>query len=396
MKGVLAQRGPAVITVQTIFLRHAADQPEAEQILAEEFGKEWPVTNFVVQPPCCGAALAVEAWAIGGESVKVERFGRQTMAVGYQGLRWVHCGGVEPARVIQEPYRQAADGFEQMKRLLAKAGTGFERVVRTWLYVGGITGDERHLCNRFEAERAAAFPWDYGAEVERSRYQELNRARSDFYDGVRFARQENFYPASTGIGMNGSGMVMSCLALDTQREDVFRLALENPLQTPAPSYPPRYSRQSPKFSRAMALVVGDYVTTWVSGTASIVNSESCHPGNIEAQTEQTIDNIELLIGPENFARHGVERAGARMGDLAKIRVYLKRPEDLARCRAVCERRFGSVPALYLVADICRRELLVEIEGVAFSECPGSAGVSPADSAGNKAQHAGQRPALSGL
>ena len=55
-----------------------------------------------------------------------------------------------------------------------------------------------------------------------------------------------------------------------------------------------------------------------------------------------------------------------MQDLAKIRVYLKRPEDLAKCRAICERRFGSVPAIYAVADICRPELLVEIEGVAFS------------------------------
>lgn len=52
--------------------------------------------------------------------------------------------------------------------------------------------------------------------------------------------------------------------------------------------------------------------------------------------------------------------------MAKIRVYLKRPEDLAKCRSICERRFGVVPAVYAVADICRPELLVEIEGVAFS------------------------------
>jgi hypothetical protein len=52
--------------------------------------------------------------------------------------------------------------------------------------------------------------------------------------------------------------------------------------------------------------------------------------------------------------------------MAKIRVYLKRPEDLVKCRAICERRFGPVPAVYAVADICRPELLVEIEGVAFS------------------------------
>ena len=116
----------------------------------------------------------------------------------------------------------------------------------------------------------------------------------------------------------------------------------------------------------MALVLGDYVTTGISGTASIVNSESCHVGDLEKQTSQTIDNIERLIAADNFAAHGMAGAGAGLHDLAKIRVYLKRSEDLTRCQAVCRRRFGDVPAIYAVADICRPELLVEIEGVAFS------------------------------
>ena len=76
--------------------------------------------------------------------------------------------------------------------------------------------------------------------------------------------------------------------------------------------------------------------------------------------------IERLIGTENFTLHGLKGAGASLCDLAKIRVYLKQSEDLAKCRAVCERRFGAVPAIYAVAGICRPELLVEIEGVAFS------------------------------
>jgi enamine deaminase RidA (YjgF/YER057c/UK114 family) len=114
------------------------------------------------------------------------------------------------------------------------------------------------------------------------------------------------------------------------------------------------------------LVLGDYVTTWISGTASIVNAETRHVGNAERQTEQTIENIERLIAPENFVLHGVNGAGAGLRDLAKVRVYLKRAEDLAKCRAICERRLGSVPSIYAVADICRPDLLVEIEGVAFA------------------------------
>ncbi|HWX21232.1 MAG TPA: hypothetical protein VN578_15130 [Candidatus Binatia bacterium] len=123
----------------------------------------------------------------------------------------------------------------------------------------------------------------------------------------------------------------------------------------------------------MALVLGHYATTWVSGTASIVNAESRFLGDVEKQTEQTIDNIERLIAPENFAAHGVKGAGAGLADLAKIRAYLKRAGDFQKCRAICERRVGSVPAIYAVGDVCRPDLLVEIEGVAFSKYAGAAG-----------------------
>lgn len=350
------QPGPMTVTSQTVFLRDALDQAECERVMAEHYGAEAPVTFYVLQPPCGGASLALEAWAIGGEAVRVQRFGPHTLAVGYDGVRWVYCGGMSASSSTSGAYEQGMEVLEGMRAALGEAGAGFEHVVRTWFYLGDITG----------------------TEGDRQRYQELNRARTDFYGGIRFGcsllRSEiphGIYPASTGIGMTNRGLVAGCMTVQTDRKDAFLLALENPQQTPAYAYHPRFSAQSPKFSRGIALVLGDYTTTWVSGTASIVNSESRHPGDIEGQTEQTIDNIQRLIAPENFAGHGVNGAGASLHDLAKVRVYLKRAEDYAKCRAVCERRFGPVPAVYAVADVCRAELLVEIEGVAFSPCAAS-------------------------
>jgi enamine deaminase RidA (YjgF/YER057c/UK114 family) len=342
---------PMAITVQTVFLKDARDQAECEELFTTFSGADLPVTNYVLQPPCCGAALAMEAWAIGGKSVRVEHFGPQALAVAYDGVRWVYCAGVKPASSSRGVYPQTLDALGRLRAALEQAGSSFERVVRTWFYLGDITGPEG----------------------EAQRYQELNRARTDFYRDIRFHCSPSasnaaggVYPASTGIGMVGHGLVASCMALETQRDDLFLLPLENPQQTPAYAYDSKYSSQSPKFSRAVALGLGDYVTTWVSGTASIVNAESRHLGDPERQTEQTIDNIERLIAPENFAQHGLKGAGASLHDLAKVRVYVKRAEDLAKCRAVCQRRFGAVPAIYAVAGICRPELLVEIEGVAFS------------------------------
>jgi enamine deaminase RidA (YjgF/YER057c/UK114 family) len=352
MRAVLEkQPEPMVVTVQTVFLKDPQDQAECERILAGVSPSQLPVTNYVFQPLCCGAALALEVWAIGGKSVQVERFGPHALAVSYDSVRWVYCAGVKPDDSLPGVYAQTQDALGRLRTVLAQAGSSFPSVVRTWFYLGGITEPG----------------------IEGQRYQELNRARSDFYNGIRFHSSSplpdaacGLYPASTGIGMAGRGLVASCMALETRRDDVLLLPLENPRQIPAYAYDAKHSAQSPKFSRAVALALGDYVTTWVSGTASIVDSESCYPGDPERQTEQTIDNIERLIASDNFTAHGLKGAGAHLHDLAKIRVYLKRPEDLAKCQAVCQRRFGAVPAIYAVADICRPELLVEIEGVAFS------------------------------
>jgi enamine deaminase RidA (YjgF/YER057c/UK114 family) len=345
------QPQPMRTTVQTVFLRQAADQPECARMLADFYGAHQPVTNFVLQPPCDGAALALEAWAIGGNSVRVEHYGPQVIAVSYDSIRWIYIAGITPKPGNGNIHSKTLDALAQMRAGLVQAGGSFEQVVRTWFYLGGITEPEG----------------------PRQRYQELNRARTDFYHDIPFrcslldpSAPRGVYPASTGIGMAGPGLVLGCLAVETRRDDVFLLPLENPQQTPAYAYHPKYSPQSPKFSRAVALVLGDYVTTWISGTASIVNSETWHVGDVERQTEQTITNIERLIAPENFAMHGVAGAGASLHDLAKVRVYLKRPEDLAKCRAVCQRRFGPVPVIFAVADICRPDLLVEIEGVAFA------------------------------
>lgn len=356
--GVLKRDGgPMVVTSQTVFLRDSSSQRLCEKLFEEYYGSELPVTNFVLQPPCCGAALALEAWAIGGPSVRVERFGQHTMTVSYDGVRWIYCAGIKPLLQSGSTYERAQDLFRQLGAALASAHSGFEDLVRTWFYLGGIT------------EPAPAG----------QNYFEFNRARSDAYRGIPFCRPllgggkvPAIFPVSTGIGIDGNGLLAGCAALQTRRADARLVHLENPQQTPAYAYHPRYSPDSPKFSRALTLVLGQDLTTWISGTASIVNSESRYPGDIRRQTEQTIENIERLLTADNFALHGLRGAKAGLQDLAKIRVYLKRSEDFPKCKAICERRFGSVPAIYAVADVCRPELLVEIEGVAFSKYPAQA------------------------
>lgn len=345
------QNRDMTVTLQNVFLRRAEDAEPCLRVMRDYWGDRLPATNLVIQPPCGGQALAIEAWAVGGPGTTVGFPEPGVVTVSYDGLRWVYVGGIMPAHPDALAYDQSRSTLDQLAERLTRAGASFQDVVRTWLYMGGITE----------------------LEGETERYRELNRARSDFFAEQEAAGRMKvqrggsvFYPASTGIGTLGRGLTVGCVALQTARPDVRLQPIENPRQTSAFQYAARFSAKSPKFSRAMTVVLGDYATTWVSGTASIVNSESMHGGDIQRQTHQTIDNIERLIGSENFARHGLTGHGAELSDLAKIRVYVKRQEDYAACRAICERRFGRLPAVYALADVCRAELLVEIEGVAFS------------------------------
>ena len=352
IRAILRQQNePMAVTLQTVFVDDAANVPAAQRLFEAYYGDQMPLTLFVVQPPCDGRGLAIEAWAISTRTAQVEYHGPHLVTVTHDGLRWIHASAGALQQGARTAYEQSAEVFEGMQAALAEAGASFKDVARTWLYQGGITE----------------------VEGDTERYRELNRARTDFFDNVPFdarplaARNGRaIYPASTGIGTLGHGLVTSCLALQTERTDVQMVSLENPLQTPAFSYPKNYSVKSPKFSRAMAMRIGDHVTTWVSGTASIVDSETVFPGDVEKQTEQTLTNIERLIDAANFERLGWSDAGATLADLAKVLVYVKRPEDYQKCRAVCERRLGTIPTIYAQADVCRPDLLVEIEGVAFS------------------------------
>ncbi len=350
------QSVPMTLTKQTVFVRSADDIEAFRKLFEAYYGNRVPATSFIVQPPCGGQALAIEAWALGGDDVDVQFPLPDVVTVAYDGLRWIYVAGISAPSSATSAYAEAEYAFEELARRLDGAGASFNDVSRIWLYQGGITeteqGDDRTCIER---------------------YRELNRARTDFFErqeamGMMTVGRDGqtCYPASTGIGMAGGGLGVSCLGLQTQRDDVLMQPLENPQQTSAFDYARRFSAKSPKFSRAMAVKIGNYVTTWVSGTASILNSESVHLGDVEKQTDQTIDNIERLISPENFQRHGLPGCGAQLTDLAKVRVYVKRPEDYEKCRAICQRRFGTVPIIYALADVCRSELLVEIEGVAFS------------------------------
>lgn len=341
------------IVHQAVFLSDKSALPECRQIMRRFYGPELPATTYIPQHPCEGKLLAIEALGVGrGErDVQILRCSENLVITRHSNLAWIHVAHVTPDPETQGVYQRSLSAFRNMEKVLRRAGVEFGQVVRTWLYLGDIVGPEGPT----------------------QRYKELNRARTDYYENIcfgagRLAPGVNgaVYPASTGIGTDNHDILMSCIAIATERPDVTILPLENPLQTSAFDYGCQYGPKSPKFARALALSCQRATTIFVSGTASITNSESRYLDDPERQTHQTLDNIEALISEANFARYGLPGRGATLADLALVRVYIKRSQDYEAIRQVCEARLGELPTIYAVADVCRPELLVEIEGVAFS------------------------------
>jgi enamine deaminase RidA (YjgF/YER057c/UK114 family) len=348
------ESGVGSIVHQAVFVKDLEKVEICRQIIKDFYKRELPATSYIPQPPCEGKELAIEALGVGGArgAVEIARHCEQLVVTRHSGISWIHAANLFPDPRQTTVYERSQITFERMSQMLGKCGTRYDQVIRTWLYLGDIVGPED----------------------DTQRYKELNRARTDFYHHFRFGMDRTppgfkwpVFPASTGIGTSGKGVMMSCIALQSSRPDLLLIPLENPQQVSAFDYGAHYSPKSPKFARAMAVASGDCATIFVSGTASITDAETRHEGDVEAQTHQTLDNIEALISANNFCRHGVTGLGADLDDLALVRVYIKRQEDFEKTRAVCRQRFGERPTIYAVADVCRPELLVEIEGVAYTK-----------------------------
>jgi hypothetical protein len=125
---------------------------------------------------------------------------------------------------------------------------------------------------------------------------------------------------------------------------------------------PDISRTTPKFERAKILSTPESLLIFISGTAAIIGQISISIISVEQQTEMTIQNILRLISSENLLEHGIE--SAEDATITYLRVYVKHSKDMVQVKNICFKHFPLLPILYVVADICRAELLVEIEGQA--------------------------------
>ncbi len=247
--------------------------------------------------------------------------------------------------------RAVGDAYRALAESLRASG---HHPVRFWNFVPGIHADmggglDRYMV--FNAGRYAAFEEWFG-------------------QAALFTRT---VPTASAVGI-GSG----ALAIHALGGRDAGLPVENPRQVPAYRYSARYGPIPPCFARGTIVrglparpdEGGDGPVLLVGGTASIVGENSLHDRDARQQALETFENLAELvaaarrqIGGGAGASHDAPRAA--FDAFTELRVYIVRDSDAPLLREMVTERFGRTARIeFAQADLCRRELLVEIEGLA--------------------------------
>jgi enamine deaminase RidA (YjgF/YER057c/UK114 family) len=236
-------------------------------------------------------------------------------------------GRAAAGRLATGPTEEAGAAIEGADRLLGREGFSFRDVARTWFFLRDILD----WYGPFNAVRNAAF----------------RRM------GLMGPNGHGAIPASTGIaGRNARGgwCTLDLLAAQPRPGGRFEMRrLHGRRQNEATEY-------GSAFARGMALTLGEWRYVLVSGTASIDDhGATVHVGDFERQTRQTLDAVASVL----------EEGGASLADLDQGTAFLKNPCDGRAFDRIAERSgLDAAPLLTVEADVCRDDLLFEIDATA--------------------------------
>lgn len=254
------------------------------------------------------------------------------------GARYLYLSSVigvdERGRLPDGGEVQARQMFENARSLVEANGSHFSHVVRTWIYLPHI------------------LQW----------YREFNAARTASYErfGVFDEPWPGVLPASTGIQGAAPGpaqCVMDLVAVEALAgEDLEVRRINNPRQSEATSY-------GSSFSRAVEVTHAGVSHLYVSGTASInERGETVYAKDLEGQIFRTMTNVGVLL----------QSSGVGWEDVCIATAFFKTADYIPALDRVL-RTLGvpRFPVVSVVADVCRPELLFELEATAVYVAKGS-------------------------
>ena len=342
------------VTQQTFFISaHSRDEYEERSAIIRNqllslSGSSQPATSIVAQSPCGDRSVVLELICTKAADDKMVTYktlsGVNYTVVDSKGYKAVHCAGLMGS--VEDTIQEASErAFETALTILKQEGLTIQNVIRQWNYIENIA-----IINNVEDAP--------------QNYQDFNDVRARYYDQVEFKQG---YPAATGIGQDTGGVIIGFIALSAS--DIISVKpIANPEQIDAHAYSDlvlegnSVQKCTPKFERAKLVTIGSRNYIYVSGTASILGEKTVHVGDVEKQTLITIENIKRLFSRENQESLGLNFDVSKV-QFSHLRVYVKHNEDIPAVKKICDAELNCKSCLYLESDVCREELLVEIEGV---------------------------------
>ncbi len=311
----------AVIVIQDVF-GPCKFYKDAMTAIESFSGKiDWPVAWMEGDGYVANSITSTQVYAISGTTVEPILIDGRTVGAVFEDSDAKYCmlGDIRPGDLTASRFDQAYDVFVKMETALATVGMDFSNVVRTWLYASKI------------------LEW----------YGDLNKARD------RFFRERNVFdhlvPASTGVGMlnpAGVALIADVQAVRAKRKNVRVEKIESPLQCSALDY-------KSSFSRAVEIRYADHAMLLVSGTASIEpGGATAHVGDIKKQIALSMEVVYGIL----------KSRGMGWRDVSRATVYFKDIKEAPLFHDYCmENKIPLMPVAVAHADICRDDLLFEIE-----------------------------------
>ncbi len=317
-------------------------QQVKEQVL--HYYVEPVILGFLTQPPLT-CKVIIEAFFYDSGKWQAEFFSKkESVAIKFCREDTEVLIGTVQANSGHGCRKDAEDAFVALHHVLLDSKFPVSSIVRQWNYLEDILG----------------------MDDENQRYQEFNNVRSEFY-GDSF--NEVGYPAATGIGMKRGGVIIEFVAVKSAGN--YTKAVDNPEQIAAHKYSKNVLvgnecvlKTTPKFERARFLDLFGNKQVFISGTAAITGEKTIGKDEPAEQTKVTIRNIQRLYSEEVLTKISKERLEPKYGH---ARVYVKYRKDFPVIRKTFKSFFGKLPVVYIIADICRDDLLVEIEGKVILE-----------------------------
>jgi enamine deaminase RidA (YjgF/YER057c/UK114 family) len=282
---------------------------------------DWPLT-LLHGDACSGSTITgTQFIALSGAELNPVMDGDRLVGNWYdtEDARYCLLGDIRADDLSLSREGQAQAVFEKMESLLRQADMEFTDIARTWLYLNDL------------------LEW----------YDEFNAVRTRFFK--ERGTFEKMVPASTGIGAGtaaGEEMVCALLAVKPKHDGVKVFAVPSPLQCPALDY-------KSSFARAVEIDQPGSRLLTISGTASIEpGGATVHLDNCEKQIELTMEVVHAILKSRNMDWEDTSRAIA----------YFKNIDEAHLLEKYClENNLPELPVAISHADVCRHDLLFEIE-----------------------------------